>query len=87
MVIVAFVLELMRFEQNNPSVYSFSFHCSLLSGQPCRRRRELCAGHELVPSLRVGAAGSGSFVSRGAQFPQLVQDPPAETCRPCFLNT
>lgn len=29
--VVAFVLELMRFEQNNPSVYSFSFHCSLLS--------------------------------------------------------
>lgn len=30
-IIVAFVLELMRFEQNNPSVYSFSLHCSLLS--------------------------------------------------------
>lgn len=37
-----------------------------------------------MPSLSVGTAASGSFVSRGAQFPQLMQDPPTETCRPCF---
>lgn len=83
-----FVLEQMKFEQNNHSVYSCSFYCSLPSVILCAPNREgretytqdvlSCLQHTL------GLLEVAALFHKVHRFPHLMQNPTGETCWPCF---
>lgn len=78
----------MKFEQNNHSVYSCSFYCSLPSVILCAPNREgretytqdvlSCLQHTL------GLLEVAALFHKVHRFPHLMQNPTGETCWPCF---